>query len=110
MTNTPVSAEAPAPDDMNDLTERVARVMCRERHPCWSIVAEIFETDHDRQATEFRDYARAAIRIALHEAAKVAVFTINSRPELTSYDVWLAICDLIPTGTIPAQDDTGNSE
>jgi hypothetical protein len=54
----------------DDLVERVARAMCRERHPCWSIVSEIFETDHDRQATEFRDYARAAIAIALEEAAK----------------------------------------
>jgi hypothetical protein len=56
----------------DDMVERVAREMCRERHPCWSIVSEIFETDYDRQATEFRDYARAAIAIALEEAARVA--------------------------------------
>jgi hypothetical protein len=60
--------------------------------------------------TDVRTATKRGIAIALHEAAKVAVLTINSRPELTSYDVWLAICDLIPTWTIPAQDDTGNSE
>ena len=53
------------------LVERVARALCRERHPCWSIVAEIFETDHDRQATEFRDYANAAIDLVMEEAARV---------------------------------------
>lgn len=40
--------------------EAGARVLCRERHPCWSIVSEIMETDHDGQATEFRNLARAA--------------------------------------------------
>jgi hypothetical protein len=59
--------------------EAVARAMCHERHPCWSIVWEIFETDHDGQATEFRNYAAVAINAmrpfiraeALEEAAKV---------------------------------------
>lgn len=40
--------------------EAGARLLCRERHPCWSIVSEIMETDHDGQATEFRNLARAA--------------------------------------------------
>jgi hypothetical protein len=48
----------------DELVERMARAMCRERHPCWSIVSEIFERDHDGQATEFRDYARAALAVA----------------------------------------------
>jgi hypothetical protein len=60
--------------------EAVARAMCHERHPCWSIVWEIFETDHDGQATEFLNYAAVAINTmrqsiraeALEEAAKVA--------------------------------------
>ena len=59
-----------------ELVEAVARAMCRDRHPCWSIVGEIFERDHDGQATEFRGYARAAIALirpaTLEEAAKVA--------------------------------------
>jgi hypothetical protein len=76
----------------NDLTERVARLY----EDAWGI------KDHWR--------ARQAIAIALHEAAKVAVLTINSRPELTSYDVWLAICDLIPSGNDTAQDGKGSAE
>jgi hypothetical protein len=48
-----------------EVVEAAARLLCRERHPCWSIVAEIFETDHDGQATEFRTVARSAIRAAL---------------------------------------------
>ena len=60
----------------DELVEAVARAMCRERHPCWSIVGEIFERDHDGQATEFRDYARAAIALirpaTLEEAAHPA--------------------------------------
>jgi hypothetical protein len=94
----------------DDLVERVARAMCRERHPCWSIVSEIFETDYDRQATEFRDYARAAIAIALEEAARVADRYEIPMCETSASHIAAAIRAMIPNGTIPAQDDTGNSE
>jgi hypothetical protein len=60
--------------------------------------------------TDVRTATKRGIAIALHEAAKVAVLTINSRPELTSYDVWLAICDLIPSGNDTAQDGKSNAE
>ena len=56
---------------MSDITippealDAAAKTLCRERHPCWSIVAEIFETDHDGQATEFRSLARAVILATL---------------------------------------------
>ena len=56
---------------MTDITippealDAAAKTLCRERHPCWSIVAEIFETDHDGQATEFRSLARAVILATL---------------------------------------------
>jgi len=46
---------------------RVARYMLRERHPCWSIVAEIFDRSSkqynlDGQADEMRSFATAAIK------------------------------------------------
>lgn len=59
-------------EDHEMLVEKVARAMCRERHPCWSIVGEIFERDYERQATEFRNYAITAVKLVLEEAAKVA--------------------------------------
>jgi hypothetical protein len=97
----------------DDLTERVARVMCRERHPCWSIVSEIFETDHDRQATEFRDYARAAIAIALEKAARVVTEhyqELSTEHRLLLLNRAAAIRAMIPSGNDPAQDDTSNAE
>jgi hypothetical protein len=96
----------PAPDD---LVERVARAMCDVEwgDGIWDKPGLLSE---ETERKLYRELARTAIAIALEEAARVAVLTINSRPELTSYDVWLAICDLIPTGTIPAQDDTSNAE
>ncbi len=72
----------------NELVEAVARAMCRERHPCWSIVGEIFERDHDGQATEFRDYARAAIaliRPAVLEEAADAVGEVGDCAEAQAY-------------------------
>ena len=50
----------------NEAVEAAARMLCHERHPCWSIVAEVMETDHDGQATEFRILARASIAAALN--------------------------------------------
>lgn len=57
MTNITIPPEA---------VEKAAKTLCRERHPCWSIVAEIFKTDRDGQATEFRILALAAIRAAIN--------------------------------------------
>lgn len=49
----------------DEVVEAAARMLCHERHPCWSIVSEVMETDHDGQATEFRIRARASIAAAL---------------------------------------------
>lgn len=65
------------------LVETVARGMCREDHPCWSIVGEImgqpdYPAGHEgdaaylTQAGRHRRNARAVIPIVLEEAAKVA--------------------------------------
>lgn len=54
--------------DEDALVEELARALLRERHPCWSIVAEIFDKDgphynHDGQADEMRYIARAILPI-----------------------------------------------
>jgi hypothetical protein len=71
-------------------------------------VSEIFETDHDRQATEFRDYARVVIAIALEEAAQFV------QDECHDYDdahrIAAAIRAMVPSGNDPAQDDPGSAE
>lgn len=48
--------------------EKVAQQLLRERHPCWSIVCEIFDKDSDHynldgQADEMRSVARAVAPI-----------------------------------------------
>lgn len=48
-----------------EVVEAVAYLLCRERHPCWSIVQEVMEMDIDGQGTEFRHIARAAIAAGL---------------------------------------------
>lgn len=55
------------PDQIPDeVVEAAACLLCRERHPCWSIVEEVMELDIDGQGTEFRIAARVAIAAAIN--------------------------------------------
>ena len=88
----------------NDLVERVARALASFR-----------STEHDWERYEPK--ARAAVRLALEEAAKACEAEL-----VGSFDQYslgyndgckenaAAIRAMIPTGNAPAQDDPGNAE
>jgi hypothetical protein len=93
----------------DDLVERVARAIAFETGYTWGSSA----LEHDA----FRDGARAAIRIALEEAARVAELAPYNRGGMVcgcseGLSNWTAaaIRGMIPNGNDPAQDDTGNAE
>jgi hypothetical protein len=85
----------------DDLVERVARAMADERWgdpELWGLL---------------KDEAKAAIAIALEEAARVAeIYQENEITDECGNRIWpsAAIRAMIPSGTIPAPDDTGNAE
>jgi hypothetical protein len=84
---------------MSDLVERVARAIEQSMEN-----ARLFPAGNSPYEPE----ARAAVRLALEEAAQFV------QDECHDYDdahrIAAAIRAMIPSGIIPAQDDTGNAE
>jgi hypothetical protein len=102
---------------MSDLVERVAQAICDaewgDGH--WDKPGLISDTERK----SYRELARAAIRIALEEAARESRPPSHMLGSADSYangyraacaDIAAAIRGVIPNGTIPAHHDDTNAE
>jgi hypothetical protein len=90
---------------MSDLVERVARALCDAEwgDGIWDKPGLLSE---ETERKSYRELARAAVAIALEEAAKVA----DENACDCCFYIAAAIRAMIPTGNAPAQNDDADSK